>query len=172
MIESKNVSLVGAAALSFVMIGSLEAQPSGSGDAFTGVWKVNIERSVYPGPRPPADRMTLHQFTPLPDGSTRFMLTSMNDAGDLTIQVSIFRVDGQQYPVHTVATLTELLASGEPTGLTRSYRQVDPNTVEFTGYTDGAPEAPVIRQLLPGGDAYVQRPVNGQGAVLLLERVR
>ncbi len=96
----------------------------------------------------------------------------MNAAGDLTAQISIFRVDGQQHPVHNFNTLTELMTSGRETNVTRSYRQIDATTVEFTTYADGVAGNPFIRELLPDGDTYVQRPANGDGAVLLLERIR
>jgi hypothetical protein len=166
-------ALVGAAVASCVLVGSVEAQAARSSDPFIGVWQVNIERSVYiPGPRPPADLVTLYQFAPLPDGSTRFTLTSMNAQGDLTFQASVFRVDGQRHPVYTVPMLTEFMTSGQETSLMRSYRRIDANTVEFTGYTDGVAGNPVIRQMQPDGNTYIQRPANGQGAVLVLERIR
>ena len=166
-------TLTGTAIASCVLVGSLDAQPSaGAGqDPFHGLWQVNIERSVYPGPRPPSDLVTLYQFAPMPDGSTRFTLTSRN-AQDLTMQVSIFRVDGAQHPVYTVETVSNLITQGTRTNITRSYRRIDASTVEFTGYTDGVAAVPVIRQLSPDGNSYVQRATNGEGAVLLLERIR
>ena len=173
MARGMMTALVGAAVASCVVVGSVEAQPRGGGDPFTGVWKINVERSVYiPGPRPPADLVTMYQFAPLPDGSTRFTLTSSNAAGDLTIQVGVFRIDGRPYPVYTVDAITDLISSSKPTNLTRSYRRIDANTVEFTGYTDGVAGTPIVRQMQPDGNTYVQRPTSGNGAVLVLERVR
>ena len=173
MIQGMLKSLVGAAVATSVFVVGAEAQNGGQGDAFAGVWQVNIERSVYsPGPRPPADLVTLYQFEPLDDGSMRFTLTSMNPAGNVTFQASVFRIDGRQHPVYNVNTVTELMRSGQPTNVTRSYRRIDANTVEFTGYTDGVAGNPVIRQMLADGDTYVQRPADGQGNVLVLERVR
>lgn len=155
-----------------VSASTAEAQSRSGQNPFIGVWRVNIERSVYPGPRPRSDQVTQYEFAPMPDGSTRFTLVAMDGAGNSGMQVSVFRIDGQQYPVHTFNTVAELITSGGETNLTRSYRQIDENTVEFTGYTDGVAGNPVIRQLQPGGNAYVQRPANGEGATLLLERVR
>jgi len=172
MMRSIFSALIGAAVVSSVLAVPLEAQGRAANNPFIGVWQVNIERSVYPGPRPPADLVTLYQFAPMPDGSTRFTLTSMNGAGDLTMQVSVFRIDGRQYKVHNFDTVAGLLSSGGDTNVTRSYRQVDANTVEFTGYTDGVANNPVLRQLQPGGNAYVQRPATGEGSVLYLERIR
>jgi hypothetical protein len=166
-------ALLGAAVASFVLVGSAEAQARGGQDPFTGVWQVNIERSVYtPGPRPPDDLVTLYQFEPLQDGSTRFTLTSVNAQVDLTFQVSVFRIDGQRHPVYSVAQAVELMSSGRTTNLMRSYRRIDANTVEFTGYTDGVANNPVVRQMSADGNSYVQRPANGEGNVLFLERIR
>ncbi len=174
MVRGMINTLTGTAIASCVLVGSLDAQPrAGAGqDPFHGVWQVNIERSVYPGPRPPSDLVTLYQFAPMPDGSTRFTLISTDAAGDLIMQVSIFRVDGGQHPVYTVETVSNLIAQGTRTNLTRSYRQIDASTVEFTAHTDGVAGNPVIRQILPDGNSYVQRAANGEGAVILLERVR
>jgi hypothetical protein len=144
-------------------------------DPFIGVWKLNVDRSVFnPGPRPASDAVTFYQFEALPDGSTRFILVSgPNAAGNLTMQVSVFRIDGRQHPVYAVPTVTELMTSGTETNTTRSYRQIDANTVEFTAYTDGVAGVVTVRQMGPLGDTYVQRPVEGQtGNVLLFERVR
>lgn len=168
-------ALVGAAVASCVLVGSVEAQtPSarGGGDPFAGVWKLNVARSVYtPGPRPPADMALLYQFEPLQDGSTRFTLTGTNPAGDLTFLITVFKVDGQRRPVHNVGTLETLLVSGKQSNVMRTYRRIDATTVEFTTYTDGVTTGPVIRELLPDGDTYVQRPANREGNVLVFERV-
>lgn len=172
MVRGMMNTLVATVVASCVLATSVDAQPRGGQDPFHGVWQVNIERSVYPGPRPPADLVTLYQFAPMPNGATRFTLTSMNAAGDLTMQVSVFRVDGRPHPVYTVEGVTNFITNGQPTTMTRSYRQIDATTVEFTVYTDGVAGTPVIRQLLPDGNSYVQRNSNGEGAVLLLERVR
>lgn len=152
------------------MAGPLQAQMHDN--AFIGVWKLNVDRSVYtPGPRPPSDMMLLYQFAPLPDGSTRFTLTGRNPAGDLTFQMSVFRIDGEQRPVYNLNTLQALMTSGERTNVMRSYRRIDAGTVEFQTYTDGVSSGPVVRQLLPDGDTYVQRPASGEGNVLVFERL-
>jgi hypothetical protein len=148
-------------------------------DPFLGTWKLNVERSVYiPGPRPPTDLVTLYHFAALEDGWTRFMLTSTNALGEPTILINTFKVDGQRRPVYDQNTLGRLLATGQETNVTRSYRRVDATTVEFTGYTDGVAGLPVVRALLPDGNTYTQttRGTNAQGVavnnVIVFERVR
>lgn len=156
------------------LVRPVEAQTEGGEDPFHGVWKLNLDRSVFsPGPRPAGDFQMFYQFAPLDDGSTRFTLVNNGTPqGDLAFQMTVFRIDGERRPVYTLAAIENLLASGEQSNVSRSYRRIDENTVEFVTYTDGAPGDPVIRELLPDGDTYVQRPANGQGSVLVFDRVR
>lgn len=169
MVKSLIAAVFGAALASCLLVGSAAAQGS-----FTGTWKINVERSVYnPGPRPPSDQVTYYQFEDLGSGLMRFTLVgSPGAAGNLGMQVSVFRIDGQQHPVYAVANISELITSDRSTSMTRSYRQIDANTVEFITYNDGIATDPVVRQMEPDGNSYVQRPANGEGNVLLLERVR
>ncbi len=148
-------------------------------DPFVGTWKLNVERSVYvPGPRPPADLVTLFQFSALEDGWTRFLSTSTNALGEPTILINMFKEDGQRRPVYNQNTLGSLLATGQETNLMRSYRRIDANTVEFTNYTDGVAALPVVRALAPDGNTYTMttRGTNPQGvavnSVQVYERVR
>jgi len=161
-----------------VLTTTLAAQSS-ERDPFIGTWKLNVERSVYiPGPRPPADLVTLYQFSALPDGWTRFVLTSTNAQGVPTFQLATFKVDGQIRPWHNQNTLGLFMATGQQTNLTRSYRRIDATTIEFTGYTDGVAGLPTVRALLPDGNTYTQtvRGTDAQGVavnnVLVFERVR
>ena len=158
----------------FFLVNPIDAQTEGGEDPFHGVWRLNVDRSVYtPGPRPPADFEMFYQFAPLGDGSTRFTLVNNGTPqGDLAFQMTVFRIDGERRPVYTLPAIENLLVSGEESNVSRSYRRIDENTVEFVTYTDGVPGPPFIRQLLPDGDTYVQRPADGEGTVLLFERVR
>ena len=165
-------ALFTAIAASCVFAGSAHAQAP-----FFGTWKLNVERSVYnPGPRAPADFVQYYQFEDLGNGQLRFILTAgPGAAGNLGLQVSVFRIDGQQHPVYQVPAITELIDSGETTNLTRSYRQINETTVEFTTYNDGVagPGATLVRQMLAGGNSFMQRPPDGgTGNVLVFDRVR
>jgi len=168
-----------AVALAFCALTAPVSSQTSASDPFIGTWKLNVERSVYiPGPRPPSDLVTLYQFSGLPDGWTRFVLTSTNAQGAPTFQLATFKVDGQTRPWHDQNTLGLLMATGQPTNLARSYRRIDATTIEFTGYVDGVAGLPTVRALLPGGNTYTQtlRGTNAQGVeinnVLVFERVR
>ncbi len=170
--------LLGVAVASCVLVGAAGAQTA-SDDPIIGVWKLNVERSVYsPGPRPPADLVTLFQFEPLEDGFIRFTLSSTNAQGAPVFQISVFRVDGQQRPVHNQNTLGAFMATGQQTNLTRSYRRISSRATEFTSFNNGVAGIPQVRTVSPDGQTYVQRGpgTNAQGVavnnVTVFDRVR
>ncbi len=83
--------LLGVVVVSCVLVGAAGAQTA-SDDPIIGVWKLNVERSVFsPGPRPPADLVQIFQFQPLEDGWIRFTLTSTNAQGAPIFQISPFK---------------------------------------------------------------------------------
>ena len=170
--------LLGVAVASGVLVGAAGAQMAGD-DPIIGVWQLNVERSVYsPGPRPPADLVVLYQFAPQDDGSIRFTLTTTNAQGEPTFQISVFRVDGQQRPVHNVNTLAAFMATGQKTNLTRSYRRIDARATEFTTFNDGVAGIPTVRTVSPNGQTYINvvEGTNAQGVainnVTVFDRVR
>jgi hypothetical protein len=170
--------LLSAALASLVFVGSAAAQMA-SDNSFIGVWKLNVERSVYlPGPRPPSDLVTLYEFAPMADGFVRFTLTSTNQQGSLNIQMSVFKIDGEQRTVFNTGTLARFLATGQESGQTRSYRRIDASSVEFTTYNNGVAGIPQVRTLSPDGQTYVDRVsgTNNQGVAfsraLVFDRVR
>ncbi len=163
---------------SCVLVGAAGAQTA-SDDPFIGVWKLNVERSEYsPGPRPPADLVVLYQFAPIEDGFIRFTLTSTNAQGAPVFQVTVFKADRQQRPVHNGNTLGAFMATGQQTNLTRSYRRIDSRAMEFTTFNNGVAGIPVVRTVSPDGQTYVNvvRGTNAQGVavnnVTIFDRVR
>ena len=170
--------LLGVAVASCVLAGGLGAQ-TGADDPIIGVWKLNVERSVYsPGPRPPADLITVFQFAPLEDGFIRFTLASTNAQGAPNFQMTVFMVDEQQRPVYNVNALAAFMATGQQTNLTRSYRRISPRATEFTSFNNGVAALPQVRTVSPDGQTYVQRGsgTNAQGVAvnnaLVYDRVR
>lgn len=155
------------------------AQAQMSSDPFAGVWKLNVEQSVYmPGPRPPADLVNLRQYSDLSGGWKRYIDTGTNAQGNVTFQIGVYKLDGARHPVEGVASLTGTMSGGRAPTLTRSYRVIDERTVESITYTDGVAGLPVVRQIAPDGMSFVQtvRGTNAQGvevlSVTLWERVR
>jgi len=170
----RSITVLVAVVASYVFAGAAEAQI----DPTLGTWIMNVERSVWtPGPRAPADAYQLRQYVALEDGWYGFLLTGRNNAGNPTLQIGVYRLDEQQHPVHNAGTLTGLMIDGEPSNLTRSYRVIDENTVEFTPYTDGVPGNPSIRQILADGNTFISvtEGTNAAGVefrnVLVFDRV-
>jgi hypothetical protein len=163
---------------SLVLAGTAEAQEGTMAqDPFVGTWKLNVERSVwYPGPRSP-DRYELRQFTSLGDGWYRFVLSGANALGSPTFQMGAFRLDGRPYPVHNLVSLGAMLTRGGDTNVTRSYRVLDENRIEYTTYTNGVAGNPVIREISPDGTAHItiSQGTNADGedysVVLFFDRV-
>lgn len=171
--------LAGVAVASCIFAGAAEAQMAGADDPIFGVWKLNVERSVYyPGPRPPADLVNMRQYAPLPNGWRRFTSTSVNAAGNVTFGIGVYRLDGAQHPVHNVNTLSTEMTGGQPPSVMRSYRVIDDRTVEFFTYNNGVAGLPGVRVLAPDGMSFTQtiQGVNAQGvevsSVTVWERVR
>ncbi len=169
--------LLGVVVASFVLVGAAGAQTA-SDDPIIGVWKLNVERSVYsPGPRPPADWVTLYQFAPIEDGFIRFTLSSTNAQGAPVFQISVFKVDEQQRPVQNQNTLGAFMATGQETNLSRSYRRISPRSTEFTSFNNGVAGSPVVRTVSPNGQTYINvaRGTNAQGVafnnVTIFDRV-
>jgi len=167
-------------AVSFcILVGTASAQTAND-DPIIGVWKLNVERSVYsPGPRPPSDLVRVYQFAPIEDGFIRFTLVQdTNGQGIPTFQMTVFKVDGEQRPVYNQGNLGRFMATGEQTTQTRSYRRIDGRTTEYTTYNNGNAGIPAVRTVSPDGQTYtdVVRGTNNQGVavsnVQVYERVR
>ena len=164
---------------SCVLIGSAAAQMAND-DPIIGVWKLNVERSVYsPGPRPPADLVRVYQFAPIEDGFIRFTLIQDTNANGIpTLQMTVFKVDGQQRPVYNQNNLGTFLATGRSSTQTRSYRRIDARTTQYTTFNNGDATIPAVRTVSADGQTYVDvvRGTNNQGVavnnVQVYDRVR
>jgi hypothetical protein len=149
-------------------------------DPIIGVWKLNVERSVYsPGPRPPADLVRVYQFEPIEDGFIRFTLVQdTNQNGIPTLQLTVFKVDGQRRPVYNQNNLGTFLATGQASTQTRAYRRIDGRATEYTTYNNGEAGIPAVRTVSADGQTYVDvvRGTNNQGVevnnVQVYDRVR
>ena len=154
--------LLGVAMASCVLAGAVGAQSSGSD----------------PGPIPSPIGLPVRHFSILEGGWLRYVGTGVTAQGEPTLQILTFKVDGQRYPVHDQNTLGRFMATGQQTNLTRSYRRIDANTVEFTSFTDGVAGIPQVRSVAPDGRSYTDtaRGTNAQGVavsnVTVWDRVR
>lgn len=153
--------------------------PTPATDPFNGTWKLNVAKSTYRSGPPPAQATTdVRTFSTMEDGWHVFQLVGVTAEGNATLQILAYRFDGQQYPVHNAATLAAMLATGKQTTITRSYRRIDPYTVEFVTYTDGVAGPPGRRTVAKDGKSYTQT-IQAPGAsgqlvdnVSVFDRVR
>jgi hypothetical protein len=164
-------------AVSSMLTGPAGAQATH--DPIIGVWALNVERSVYfPGPRPPSDLVSLRHYAPMDDGWIRFTNTGVNALGEPTFGMGVFKADGQRHPAHNIETLGIMMTTGRASNLTRSYRRIDPRTVEFVTYTDGVASLPSVRAVSADGTTFTEttRGTNAQGVavnnVIVWDRVR
>ncbi len=164
--------------VSGAVLGRAQA-PNPAGDPFTGTWKFNVAKSTFrSGPPPPQTATDVRTFSTMEGGWHVFQLVGITAEGVATLQVLAYKFDGQQYPVHNAATLAALLATGRQTTITRSYRRVDPSTVEFTTYTDGVAGSPGRRTMSKDGKTYTQtiQARNAAGQIVdnvsVFDRVR
>ncbi|MGQ0733918.1 MAG: hypothetical protein ACT4QD_09710 [Acidobacteriota bacterium] len=153
--------------------------PTSGSDPFNGTWKLNVAKSIYrSGPPPPATATDLRVFSTMEGGWSVFVLTAINAQGAPSLQIVTYKLDGQRYPVHNATTLAALLATGQQTNVTRSYRGIDSHTVEFTTYTDGVAGLPALRTVSKDGQTYTQtipgRDAQGRVVenVIVFDRVR
>lgn len=108
-----------------------------------GTWKVNIAKSTYsPGLPPAPTTVQIRRSWMIEGGWNVLLLTSIDAKGTPSFELHTYKIDGKPYPLHNAETLAGLMAHGRQTNLTRSYRRIDPSTVEFTTYTDGKPGGP------------------------------
>ena len=174
----RTLNVTAGVAVMWSVLASAQA-PAPSTDPIIGTWRVNVAKSTYsPGPPPPATLPTLRRYAPIEGGWMQFVQTSINQQGDPTAQLNVFKVDGQKHAVHNVATVTALLTTGKPTNVMRSYRRIDSLTTEFTTYTDGVAGPPSVRVVAKDGKSFSEttKGKNPQGQefnnVVVYERVR
>jgi hypothetical protein len=137
-------------------------------DPMIGTWKLNLANSTYsPGP-PPKTIIDYRKYSILEGGWSVMVESIVNEVGNPAFNVQVYNFDGKQYEGHTAATLPLSLATGKKTNITRSFRLIDPYTVEFTTYTDGVAGIPATRVMSRDRKTMTQttRGVNAQGVAI------
>jgi hypothetical protein len=112
-----------------VAIAALPAHLDAQGDPFNGVWRLNIEKSVYEAGRPPTSFTRTYEDR---GGGTMFLtVESVNAAGATSRVYLVYKRDGKPYPES---------AAGMRTVPMVSVRAVDNLTEEITVVDGGASE--------------------------------
>ena len=106
--------------LSVLTAGALPAAQGA--DPFLGTWKLNLQRSQFPGPPPPQPHILTFEATP--DGAILGMVYDLDARGNRTAVARLtYRYDGREYrDVDPV--------SGMPKSNTLAFTSLDRRTVE------------------------------------------
>jgi hypothetical protein len=126
-----------------------------AGDPMPGVWRLNVEKSVFsPGPAP---RASTYRYENRPDGFTLWTQSGLNGAGNPTFSFSLRKYDGNEYPVYNVASLTTFVTTGEKASQTQVARRIDAYTTEVVNMSNGKATTTTTRTLARDGKTFTMR---------------
>lgn len=130
----------------------------GAGDPFSGVWKLNVSKSILPPPVPKSQTV----YIEVDAGGIRVREEIVSDKGERTTVTVNAKFDGKDYPI-----------TGSPLADTVSYQRVNITTIKGTAKKGGkvvANETAIVSrdgQTLTGtysGTDPTGKPVTGIAA--------
>ena len=113
-----------------------------------GTWKMNMEASEYPGPKPQSQ---VRQYFLTDDDFLVGLAVTIDAEGNPSFLQFAGKTDGNDYPEYSVRPLAQFQISGTVTPLTYSERQRDQYTVEWFDKYDGNTYASGTRSVSPDG---------------------
>ena len=117
--------IAGLAAAAFVVVAAVGAGAQ-AGDPFTGVWRLNVEKSLYEAARAPRSFTRTYEDR---GGGTMFLtVDSVSASGVATRAYLVYKRDGRPYPESAAGTRTVRMVS---------VRAVDNLTEEIGTVVDG-----------------------------------
>lgn len=99
-----------------------------------GNWTLNKEESTSPGQLP---EMEVRQYREGPDGYITGLAIWVDAGGNPAFLQFTAKSDGNFYPEHNSAALSELQANGTESWLEYSEKFTDPNTIEWIDHSRG-----------------------------------
>ena len=144
-----------------------------------GTWEMNAERSTSDPGTGEREQNSAISFIQSPDGLfvyTRSLITSVGNPGFAQMA---FKLDDQDYPLYTIGTLGNFLATGTASTITGMVKAVGGNAMELMIKVAGQP-APIRRFFTVDSDGetltYRITGINGEGEdindVLVFDRVQ
>jgi len=99
-------------------------------EAHYGNWKLNLAKSHYQ-PSPPLQPVEpeILAIRAVGDGQAELTAVFATETGAPTFAQTIFKADGNDYPIYTQTALDTVVAGGKPTVRTNSMKVIDPNTM-------------------------------------------
>ena len=102
-------------------------------EAHYGDWKLSLAKSHYQ-PSPPLQPVEpeILAIRAVGDGQAELTVVSATETGAPTFAQTIFKTDGNAYPIYTQTALDTMVAGGKPTVRTNSMKVIDANTMAVT----------------------------------------
>ena len=126
-----------------------------------GMWKQNMEKSVYsPGGPPPKGSFGVRQYAAGDGGSVIAITMNVSSDGMPFLRaISVANYDGKEYPQYTLATLVTSLSNhvGPSIERTISYRPIDTYTVEIGQKENGQVVSKSTRTISRDGKTMTER---------------
>lgn len=103
-------------------------------DRSIGTWKLNLEESRFPGPKP---QMEVRRYWLREDGFLVGLAISVDAQGNPAFVQFAAKPDGRDYPEYTAPTLADLQATGRHTPIMYAQKNVDAHVAEVTLRREG-----------------------------------
>lgn len=103
-------------------------------DRSIGTWKLNLEESRFPGPKP---QMEVRRYWLREDGFLVGLAISVDSQGNPAFVQFAAKPDGRDYPEYTAPTLADLQATGRHTPIMYAQKNVDAYVAEVTLRREG-----------------------------------
>ncbi len=129
-----------------------DASASTGVEAHYGNWKLNLAKSHY-DPNPPLPPLVpdILAIRAIGDGQAELTDISAIETGAPRFAQTVFKTDGNDYPIYTQLDLDTIVAGEKPTLRTNSIKVVDPNTMDVTFKTNGTVSIVTTSAVSPDG---------------------
>jgi hypothetical protein len=126
-------------------------------EAHYGNWKLNLAKSHYEPALPSQDVVPqVLAFRAMGDGKVGLAAISANPIGTPIFDQTVFKADGNDYPLYTPASLDTIIAGGRPTFETNSVKVIDENTMEVTFKRNSVPYDVLRQAVSPDGQTLTE----------------
>ena len=139
-------------------------------DRSIGTWKLNLEKSRFPGPKP---QIEVRRYWLREDGFLVGLAISVDAQGNPAFVQFAAKPDGRDYPEYTASTLADLQATGRHTSIMYAQKNVDAYAAEVTLRREGRVTTTGSRVVSKDGSTMtiMLSTMNPQGQTVTTVRV-